>query len=207
MEHSPNAGKIARMDSPRTSRTGWLYGLAFLLALILRIIQLGLFPLTDAEAAPALQALQIAQGAHPAIGPQTAYVLLTSILFFIFGSFNFLARFVPALTGSLLVFVPFLFQQRLKPRPALVLAFFLAIDPGFFALSRQAGSDILSVAFLLFAWGLWERKSWRAAGAVAGQQQDAVLQGLSGDAQCSITGLSRPRSDALLSPRPAGKRV
>ncbi len=155
------------MDSPRNARTGWLYGLAFLFALVFRLIHLGAFPLTDPEAASALQALQIVRGAHPAVGPQTAYVLLTSILFFIFGSFNFLARLVPALTGSLLVFVPFFFQERLKPRPALILAFFLALDPGFFALSRQAGSGILSVTFLLFTWGLREHKSYRAAGALA----------------------------------------
>lgn len=155
------------MDSPRSSRAGWLYGLAFLFALIIRLIQLGAFPLTDPEAASALQALQVAGGAHPAVGPQTAYVLLTSVLFFIFGSSNFLARLIPALIGSLLVFVPFFFQERLKPRPALILAFFLALDPGFFALSRQAGSGILSVAFLLFAWGLWEHKSQRAAGILA----------------------------------------
>ena len=48
---------------------GWLYALAFLLAIALRFIQLGAMPLTDAEAAPALQALQIAQGLKPALEP------------------------------------------------------------------------------------------------------------------------------------------
>jgi hypothetical protein len=66
-----------------------------------------------------------------------------------------------------LVFVPFLFRQRLKPRAALILAFFLAFDPGLLALSRQAGSSILAVTFLLFAWGFGERGSSRLAGMFA----------------------------------------
>jgi len=155
------------MDSSRLKREYWLYGLAFGLALVLRLVRLGIFPLSDVEAAPALQAIQVALGARPIIGPQSAYVLLTGIFFFAFESTNFLARLVPALAGSALVFAPIFFKQRLKPRTALVLAFFLALDPGLLALSRQAGSGILSAAFLLFAWGLWERKSARWAGMLA----------------------------------------
>ncbi|HEY9151871.1 MAG TPA: hypothetical protein VIN60_03225 [Anaerolineales bacterium] len=145
-----------------------LYIAAFLLALAVRLIRLGTWPLTDLEAQWALQALGVAQGAHPALGSQPAYILLTSIFFFFYGGgTNFLARFVPALVGSLIVFAPFLFRERLKPRPSLILAFFLAFDPGLVALSRQAGSSILAVTFVLFAWGFWERKQARFAGIFA----------------------------------------
>jgi hypothetical protein len=146
-----------------------LYLFAFLLALAVRLIMLGASPLTDAEAKWALQALGVEQGMHPALGSQSAYVLLTSVLFFLYGgATNFLARLIPALTGSALVFVPWLFQARLKPRPSLILAFCLALEPGLVALSRQAGSAILAVTFLLFAWGLWERKRASWAGVFAG---------------------------------------
>jgi len=154
-----------------------LYVIAFLLALAVRLIRLGTWMLTDTEAQWALQALGVAQGAHPALGSQPAYVLLTSIVFFFYGGgTNFLARFVPALAGSFLVFVPFLFRERLKPRPSLILAFFLAFDPGLVALSRQAGSAILAVTFVLFAWGFWERRQSRFAGVFAGL---ALLSGAS----------------------------
>ncbi|MGA7192454.1 MAG: hypothetical protein WBW94_02410, partial [Anaerolineales bacterium] len=144
------------------------YVIAFLLALAVRLIRLGTWTLTDLEAQWALQALRVAQGAHPALGSQPAYVLLTSIVFFFYGGgTNFWARFVPALAGSCLVFVPFLFRERLKPRPSLILAFFLAFDPGLVALSRQAGSPILAVTFVLFAWGFWEQKRSRLAGVFA----------------------------------------
>jgi hypothetical protein len=124
-----------------------------------------------------LQALGVAQGTHPALGSQPAYILLTSVLFFAYGGgTNFLARLLPALTGSALVLVPFLFQERLKPRPSLILAFFLALDPGLVAISRQAGSPILALTFLFLAWGLWENKRTRWAGVFAGL---ALLSGSS----------------------------
>ena len=147
---------------------GWLYALAFLLALGLRLTQLGAMPLTDVEAAPALQALQIAQSLKPALSPHPFYILSTSILFFIYGGgTNFLARFIPALIGSLLVFVPLLFADRIKPRPSLILAFFISLDPGLIALSRQAASSILAISFLLLAWGFFYKNRSNLAGIFA----------------------------------------
>ncbi len=126
-----------------------LYCLAFILALALRLAKLGASPLSDIEAKWALQALGVAQGTQPALGSQPAYILLTTLLFYGLGAgTNFLARLVPALTGSALVLVPGLFQHRLKPRPAVLLAFLLAVEPGLVALSRQAGSGILAVTFV-----------------------------------------------------------
>jgi hypothetical protein len=147
---------------------GWLYALAFLLAIALRFIQLGAMPFTDAEAAPALQALHIAQGLKPALDPHPLYILSTSILFFIYGGgTDFLARFFPALVGSLLVFAPLLFADRIKPRSSLILAFFIALDPGLVSLSRQAASPILAVTFLLFAWGFYSQNKTSLAGVFA----------------------------------------
>jgi hypothetical protein len=146
-----------------------LYTLAFILALAVRVMQLGAAPLTDAEATWALQALGVAQGARPLLGSQPSYILLTSILFYCLGAgTNFLARLVPALAGSGLVLAPALFAHRLKPRPSVILAFLLAFDPGLVALSRQAGSGILALSFLLLAWGFWENRRVAWAGLFAG---------------------------------------
>ena len=76
-------------------------------------------------------------------------------LFFLFGTSNFLARFIPALTGSALILVPYLFRERIKPIPGLLLAFFLALDPGLISLSRQAGSLMPALTFVLLAWAFW----------------------------------------------------
>src|SRR6185436_3864002 len=90
------------------------------------------------------------------------------ILFAIIESTNFMARLVPALVGSTLVFVPYFFRDKIKPLPALILAFFLAVDPGLVALSRQANGTILAVTFLLFAWGMWRNQRAIVAGVFAG---------------------------------------
>jgi hypothetical protein len=103
--------------------------------------------------------------------------LFTSVLFAVIKSTNFMARSIPALAGSALVFVPYFFREQLKPRPALILAFFLAIDPGLVALSRQANGTILAVTFSLFAMGMWTYgRRFVPAGILAGL---ALLSGTS----------------------------
>jgi len=89
-------------------------------------------------------------------------------LFAIIESTNFMARFVPALVGSALVFIPYFFREKIKPRPALILAFLFAFDPGLVALSRQAGGTILAVTFLLFTWAMWVNRRAVPAGIFAG---------------------------------------
>jgi hypothetical protein len=152
-----------------------LYLLALIIGLAVRLVSLGRLPLSDQEATWALQALGIANGTHPVLGSQPGYVVLTAALFFAFGgATNALARLLPALTGSALILVPSLFRERLRPRPAVILAFALALEPGLAALSRQAGSSILAVTFTLAAWGLWEKRRFAAAGICAGM---ALLSG------------------------------
>jgi len=154
---------------------GWLYALALLFAILLRFAQLDAFPLTDVEAAPALQALQVSQGLKPALDQRPFYILSTAVLFFIYGGgTDFLARLIPALAGSLLILAPLLFADRLKPRVSVALAFFLALDPGLVALSRQVASPILALTFLLFALGFYNQRKPRLAAALAAF---AVLSG------------------------------
>ncbi len=146
-----------------------LYLLAFALALAVRLINLGTAPLSDAESTWALQALGVAQGARPLLGSQPAYVLLTSVLFYLVGGgTNFLARLVPVLAGSALTLAPALFAHRLKPRISVILAFMLALEPGLVGLSREAGSGMLAVSSALLAWGLWENRKAAWAGICAG---------------------------------------
>jgi hypothetical protein len=149
-------------------RYGIFYFFAFLLAAALRFIQLGALPLTDKEAALALNALAVAQGSKPLLGGQPGYILLTSIPFYLFESSNFFARFIPALSGSLIVFAPSLFRRKLGERVSLLLAFLLALAPGLVAVSRQATGTALAVTFGAFAVGLWLNDKPRLAGIFGG---------------------------------------
>ena len=161
-------GKIAPMNSPSIKHEGWLYGLAFLIALALRFVALGATPLTDSEATLALQSLALTRGESPLLAPQSAYILFTAALFAIMESANFLARFLPALAGSMLVLAPYFFREKIPPRPALILAFLFAFDPGLVTLSRQANGTMFAVTSLLFAWAMWNHKRFIPAGIFAG---------------------------------------
>lgn len=144
------------------------YALALVIAIGLRFLHLGELPLSDYEANWALQALRITQGLHPAIGPNPAYVHLTAALFYIFGVTNFLARFWPALAGSILVLAAWSLRGRVGRIPALILAFGLAIDPGLVAMSHLAGGPMLAVALLVLTALMWMDGRRSAAGLFAG---------------------------------------
>jgi hypothetical protein len=144
------------MKATKTATQVPFFWLAFLLAMGLRFYQLGAAPLSDVEAGWALQALGLAHGGSVTLGPQPAYLLLTSQLFSIFGDTNFLARFIPALAGSLIIWLPCIFlgrsgDSRWLQRAGVVMAFGLVIDPGLVSVSRQAGSLIPAMAFTLLA--------------------------------------------------------
>jgi len=125
------------------------------LALGLRLIRLGGLPLGDREASLALQALAAARGETITFGAFAAYVGLTGFDFYLFSSGNFMARFWFALAGSLVVFVPWLFRERIGRWPALLLGGVLAISPEMVGLSRIIGSPMMAFVFLLLALGLF----------------------------------------------------
>ena len=147
-----------------SQRDNTLFILAFILALTLRLVRLDVLPLSDFEANWALQAFHLSQNAHPALSPQPGYILPTAVIFFIFGSSDFSARILPALAGSLLVMVPYILRDKLPGKSAIILAFFLALEPGLIAMSRTAGSPLLAVSFSLLALSLWLTKCPQWAG-------------------------------------------
>jgi hypothetical protein len=147
-----------------------LYILAFLLALGLRLLNLGQAPLSDGEAAWALQALQVArpEAAVFTPSPQPAYIFLTGATFSVFGASEFWARFWPALAGALLVWAAFFFRHSLGRKTAVILAFGLAVDPGLVTVSRQAGGPMLALSFSVLALALWHDRRPAWAGLMGG---------------------------------------
>lgn len=145
-----------------------LFGMAFLLGLIIRLAGANRLPLTNNEADLALQALSLSRGEAVLVGPHPAYLALTTGFMFLFGASDWAARFWPAVAGSLLVLLPALFRDRIGRLPAVLLAFFLALDPAMLAVSRQAGSASFALFFTLLAVGLWINQRTALAGVAAG---------------------------------------
>ena len=147
------------MTENRFSIESALYTFALILALGVRLLNLGAAPLSDLEASHALQALDVTrkydvvsvEGFENVISPQPAYTSFTALTFFLFDSTNFLARFWPALMGVSLALVPFFFRSLLGRKAALILAFGLALDPGLVMISRIAGGQMLALGFSLWA--------------------------------------------------------
>ncbi|MBN2044858.1 MAG: glycosyltransferase family 39 protein [Anaerolineales bacterium] len=163
------------MEVKTEFKRGWsptleqlLYLLAFVIALVMRLAALGQHHLSELEAGYALQAFQVAQGDELQMLGHPAYIQLTGLLFYLFGSGEVLARLLPALAGSFVVLLPYIVREFVDPRAALVAAFGLALDPISVAVSRQAGSPAMALGFLGLAVFFWQRKRPLVAGFFAG---------------------------------------
>ncbi len=150
-----NYWRVQSMKYDRFTVELALYVLAVAVAFGLRLLNLGEAPLSDFEAELALAARRVALGDNTALGTRPGYVLLTSVLFFLFGSTNFIARFWPAVVGASLVGLPYFYRHQLGRIAAVLCTFALALDPGSIALSRLAGSPLLAVGL-----GLWAATAW-----------------------------------------------
>jgi len=131
-----------------------LYLILFLLALGIRLLNLGEASLSDFESGWALQSLGLARGEQMTLGAQPGYIFPTYLFFKLFESSSFLARFWPALAGSLIVLAPYAFRDRLGQKAAIILAVGLSLDPGMVALSRLAGGPMPAIAFTVLALAL-----------------------------------------------------
>lgn len=131
-----------------------LLGGALVVALAMRLVRLGVLPLTNSEAEIALQALAIARSTKTQFGAHMTTIAFAGLDFYIFNAGNFLARFWPGLIGALVVFVPFLFRDRIGRWPASLLSIVLAISPEMVGLSRILGSPMNAFVLLLLGLGL-----------------------------------------------------
>lgn len=162
---------LARMESIdymdrqhcRTNHVILIMG-AFTIGLAFRLIRLGILPLTHLEADYAMQALAVARNGNTIFGDQMAYVGLTAIDFFLLSPSNFIARFWPALTGALIVLIPYLFRKQIGLWPATIAAVILAISPEMVGLSRIVGSPMMAMVFVLLTLGFWFEKKPIMAG-------------------------------------------
>lgn len=161
----------------------FLYLLALALALALRLTGLGQPGLSEFEAGWAMQAYGVSEGGAAAISGQPAYVIPTGFLFWLLGSGEALARFLPALVGSALVLLPFALRDKIGKEGALLAAFGLALDPGLMSAARVAGGPMMALSFVtLTLTALWRGKPSLAGvlGALALMSGPETLTGLAG---------------------------
>ncbi|GAB4526311.1 MAG: hypothetical protein Kow0063_00420 [Anaerolineae bacterium] len=134
-----------------------------LVALALRLANLGVHPLSEAEANQALVAWYVYQG-HPV--DQAGYSPLVATLnlasFVILGDNEFAARLGPALLGVALVLLPYGLRRHLGRRGALIASALFAISPTALFFSRTVNGDLgavlggLALSVGLFGWLDWK---------------------------------------------------
>jgi uncharacterized protein (TIGR03663 family) len=127
---------------------GAAYALVGLLAASLRFFQLGLRPLSEAEAVQALAAFRFTQGAAQAAPAGTVPALFTGnvLAFSLVGAGDVAARWLPALAGVILVLLPYGLRHRLGRGGALAASLLLALSPSAVFFSRALDSAILVAA-------------------------------------------------------------
>ncbi len=111
-------------------------------ALALRLIGLNSSSLTLNESENALSALRLFEGGSSA---QLLYTLPTALFFRMFGVSDFSARLFPALAGTALALIPFLMQEKIGSRRAVLLAFLFAVDPVLLFWSKRADALIPAI--------------------------------------------------------------
>jgi hypothetical protein len=121
-----------------------LFAGIFLLALGIRLSNLGAFPLSDAEAKEALWAAEgtpedsVFWPQENGAATSAAYQALTWAVFQLAGGSEATARLFPAVIGALIVLPPWFLRRRLSRLGALLASFLLAISPTLVATSRAA---------------------------------------------------------------------
>ena len=175
IQDSPNE-KITRLVSCLTLEHAG-YGLAVLVALGLRLWDLGASPLGPAEALQALPAVAAVNGAAPdLVGISPLLHVLQRIAFALFGASDSTARFWPAFLGGLSPALFFTFRRYLTPGGALAGAFLWSVSPlGVWSSRLAIGDALVPVAALAMFAVLAEKGRGRKAGTWLGLAAGLLL--------------------------------
>ena len=153
-------------NTDSTERFLWL--LLVLLTAVLRLVGLGMAPLSSAEAVQALAAYQAAHGGGIPPEARTLSPLLFHVnvlLFALFHGGDGLARLFPALCGVGLTLTPLLLRRYLGRWGTLGSGLLLALSPTLLALSRTLDGSIPAALGVMLLVGAVARylDSWRSA--------------------------------------------
>ncbi len=126
-----------------------IYALILVLALILRLYQVGARPLQTSESPLAMSSWHMIVGESPLDWEEPLVTGSTSGVFFLFGDNDLTARLLPVILGTALVSLPWFLRGMLGKGGAIVTALVLALSPSFIYFSRSLSASMY-VAILSF---------------------------------------------------------
>jgi hypothetical protein len=130
-----------------------LYLVLFLASLFLRLSTLSASPLNENEALQAWGALHLLRGSGAVGGSSALFASLTAGILFLAGPSHWAPRIVPALAGSLLVFLPLIFRPTRGKLESALAALLIALSPSLWIVSTLAGGaglGLLAAAACIF---------------------------------------------------------
>ncbi|MCO6451533.1 MAG: glycosyltransferase family 39 protein [Caldilineales bacterium] len=134
------------------------YALLIVLAVVVRLIDLGARPLAPAEAETALRAWQASQGLAPTLDAGIALLFsLETATFFLFGAHDALVRFWPYAASVGLIFVLYDWRRWFNRPAVLLAATLLTFSPLVNAFGRRGDGAALVVFALALALAGWWR--------------------------------------------------
>lgn len=154
------------VPTAKTPATSWLsrltveqliYALLALIPLAIRLVDLGLRPLSPVEASTALRAWQISRGLEPALDAGIPLLLSLDVAtFFLTGAADGLVRMWPLLASVAIVIALYQWRDWLGRQVALGAAVLVALSPLVNAFGRRgdgAAFVLLALAIALAGWG------------------------------------------------------
>ncbi len=122
-----------------------LYMALFLASLYLRLSTLSAPPLNESEALQAWGAFHLLHGTGTIGGSSALFASLTAGILFLAGPSHWAPRIVPALAGSLLVFLPLIFRSARGKLESALAAILIALSPSLWIVSTLAGGAALGL--------------------------------------------------------------
>lgn len=126
-------------------------------ALLVRLLALGVAPLNSLEARQAIAAYNFSQGAEFTFAGSPLLFIISTLFFALFTASDFTARLAPALAGTALVLLPLLFRRDLGRTGAIISTALLAFSPSLILFSRTLDSAVPAVAASLALVGCGSR--------------------------------------------------
>ncbi len=144
-ERTPTVEVVAAPARSVVTLEKGIYAVLVLIALALRLVNLGAAPLNAREAGEAVAAYTLATGGGLPSGVYNPLLFTFNFVTFVFGgASDTWARLLPALTGAALVALPYWMRRWLDRPGAIAAATLLAFSPSFVLFSRLLDPAILA---------------------------------------------------------------
>lgn len=145
-----STNELEKIKTSSQDKQAFLLIIALILGIFVRVLLLDQARFTESELILSHNALLAARGIAQETSTAPAYTGVTTLLFFLFGSGDFLARIWPALFGVSMIVIPWFWKDLMGKKASLILSFLLALNPVFVTFSRAINPGVFAIGGILW---------------------------------------------------------